>query len=82
MLRLFSDTQTLNNGSVSLDVLLLDVIQKPASLSNELQEASAGMMILLVHLEMLRQVFNSTAQKRNLYLRRSRIRLVVTGIPK
>ena len=76
MLRLFSDTQTLNNGPVSFDILLLDIIEKPAPLSDEFQEAPAGMMILLVHLEMLCQVFNSTAQKRNLHLRRPCIRLM------
>lgn len=69
MKRLFSEPQTLDNGSVAFDVLFLDVVQETATLTDKLQEAPARMMILFMHLEMLRQIFDPPAQKRNLNFR-------------
>ena len=41
------------------NVLLLQVLQEPSPLANELQQAAPGMMILLMNLEVLGQIFNS-----------------------
>jgi len=68
---LFSDAKLLDQIAIGVDILLLEVIQKAPSLANELQQAPAGMMILLVRLEMLGQMIDPGAQQGNLHLRRA-----------
>jgi len=78
---LFSQTKTLNNLSVPFNILIFQIVQKSPPLTDQLQQAPTGMMVLFVDLEMIRQVFNSCTQKRNLDFGRSRILLVQLIIP-
>jgi hypothetical protein len=73
---LLPKTKTSNNRPVTLDVLLLHIIEKPASLSNQFQQSPTGMMILLVRLEMVGQVLYPGAQQGYLNFRRAGILLV------
>jgi hypothetical protein len=75
-LLLLPETKTPDYRPVALDVLLLHIIEKPASLADQLEQSPTGMMILLVRLEMLRQVLDPGAQQGYLNLRRAGILLV------
>ena len=72
-LPLLADSESFNDGAIPIGILRLQVIKKPTALTNHLEKPSAGMMILRMDLEMLRQITNSFAQNGNLNLGRSRI---------
>jgi len=65
---LFSEAQTFDYISVSLNIIISDVIEQSSSLTNQLQKPATGMMILLMGFEMFGQIFNSGAQKSDLHL--------------
>jgi len=68
-LLLFPEAQTFDYVPITLNIIFLDVIEQPSPLPDEFQKTAPGMMIFLMRLEMLRQIFNSCAQKSNLYFR-------------
>jgi len=72
-LPLLADSESFNDGAIPIGILRLQVIKKPTALTNHLEKPSAGMMILRMDLEMLRQITNSFAQNGNLNLGRARI---------
>jgi hypothetical protein len=51
---LLSEIQTFDNVSVSLDIILFDVVEKSSSLADQLKQTTARMMIFFVRFEMLR----------------------------
>jgi hypothetical protein len=57
-------------------VVLPEIVEKASPLSDEHEETAAGMVILYVDLEMLREVIDALAQQRDLNFRRARIRLM------
>ena len=61
---------------VTLDVVVLHVVEKAAAAPDEHHEASPGMMVVLVDLQVLGQVSDSFAQQSDLDLGRARVRLV------
>jgi hypothetical protein len=58
---------------IAVDTLLFKIIQQLPALADQLQKASARMMIFFVSLEMLGQIGDSLAQKCDLYFGRSGI---------
>jgi hypothetical protein len=76
LLLLLPEAQTFDYVSVSLNIILFDIIEESSSLTNKLQQTATGMMILLMRLKMLCQVFNPGAQKSNLDFRRTGILFV------
>jgi len=66
---LLADSKFLNYSAILGYILLLQVLQKPSPLTDELQQPATGMMILLVDLEMFRQVSDPITEQCNLYLR-------------
>jgi hypothetical protein len=70
---LFSESETLNHVSVTLDILLFQIIEKPPPLPDQFQKASAGVVILLVLFEVVRQIGYSRAEECDLDFRRSRV---------
>jgi hypothetical protein len=74
--RLTTDAQTLNQGFVPFRVTAFQVFQKAAPACDHRQQSPAGMMILLVRLEMVRELFNAMAEDRYLNFWRTGIRLV------
>jgi hypothetical protein len=70
---LLSNAQSINKRPIPGMINAAEVIQQPTPTPDQLQQSSAGMMILLVSLEMLGQVGNAVGQYRNLNLRRSGI---------
>ena len=68
-----SQAERLYEAPVFLEIVLLEIIQESTPLAYELQEPPAGMEVLLVHLEMLRQVVDPFRQQGNLNIRRTGI---------
>ena len=65
---LLAQTQLGNDGAVTLDILLLEIVEKVSSLTDHLQQTAAGVMILLVDLHMLGQIVDPLGQDCDLYL--------------
>ena len=64
---LFTDIELLNQSTVSIDVLGFQIIQKTASLTDHLVKTAAGMVILLVVLQMLGEFFDPCGKESYLY---------------
>ncbi len=66
---LTSQTEAIYHFVVAFDIGALQVIQQTPSLRDHFQQAASRMVILFVGLEMLGELVDSLAQKRDLYLR-------------
>ena len=71
---LFADAELFNNHAVARDILLHQVIQQIAAMADHFQQAAAGVMVLLVHLQVLGQVVDPLGEDGDLDLGR-------TGVP-
>jgi len=63
-----ANSKPLDDPTVSLDILTLQVVQKAPALSHELQQSPARMMILLMYLEVVREVSDTLTQEGDLNL--------------
>ena len=77
-MELSAQAQLGDDRPVALNVILLDVIKQPATTTNQHQQATSAVMILLVSLEMLSEVIDSIGEQRNLNLGRTRIGVMKT----
>ena len=75
---LLSDAELSDDSSVTLDVLLLQVSEHVAALTNHLQQATTGMVVVLVLLQMLGELLDALGQDCDLYFRRTGVGLVGT----
>jgi hypothetical protein len=66
----------LNQASISLIIVLPEIIEKSSPLSYQLEETTAGVVILHVDLEVPREVIDTLTQQRYLNFGRARIRLM------
>lgn len=73
---LLSQIQFCNNGSVTLYILLYQVVQQTATLTNHLQQTATRMVVLRVNLQMLVQMIYASSQKRDLNLGRACVAFV------
>lgn len=71
---LLSDAELSDDSSVTLDVLLLQVSEHVAALTNHLQQATTGMVVVLVLLQMLGELLDALGQDCDLYFRENRCR--------
>ena len=76
LMKLLSQTELFNDRTVTLDIGLLEVAEKVSSMADHLLKSAAAVVILVVGLEVLRQILDSVSQKRDLYLRRACVSLV------
>src|SRR5512132_1182892 len=67
------EAELLDEGTVALDVLALQVVQEAAAAADELEQAPAGVVILGVRAQVLGEVVDATCQHRDLNLGRARI---------
>ena len=67
--RLPAQAQTIDDLVVAFNIRSFQVIQQTASLRDHFQQAAPRMIVFLMGLEMLSEVVNSLAQKRDLNLR-------------
>ena len=65
---LLSDAQLGDNGAVALDVLGHQIVQHLAALTDHLQQAAAGVVVLLVDLQVLGQLVDAGGQNGDLDL--------------
>ncbi len=63
-----ANPELLDEFTILVDVLVLDVLQKAAPLADELHESTTRVVVLLVNLQMLGQVADASAQDGNLDL--------------
>ena len=73
---LLPDAQPLDQTSISLVIVFPEIIEKPSPLTYQLEETPAGVVILDVDLEVLREMIDALAQQGNLNFRRARIGLM------
>ena len=73
LLELFPQAQSFYDASVPFDVLLHQVVQQTPALADHFQQAPAGMMVLLVVLQVFGQIADPFGQDGDLDFRRSGI---------
>ena len=73
---LLADAEPADQFRVTLGVLALEVIEQSAALANQLEQPPPGVVILRVHLEVLGEVVDAVAEKRDLHFRRPCIAVV------
>lgn len=73
---LFTDAQTSNQGTVTFNIHLHQVIKHTSSLTYHLQQATTGMVILFVGSQVLGQIVDSLCENCDLYLWRTSVTLV------
>ena len=61
-----SETQLLHHAFVALGIVFLEVVEQATPLADQHEKTAARAVILLVCLEVLRQVTNALAQQRDL----------------
>ncbi|SCM72708.1 hypothetical protein KL86DES1_20791 [uncultured Desulfovibrio sp.] len=66
---LLAQAKLLNQRAVALNVGLLQVVQNIAATANKLQQARAGVKVLLVLFEVTGEVFNTGSKQGNLHFR-------------
>ena len=59
---LSTETQLLDDISVSLDILLFEIIKETASLTDELEKRTAGNIVLLVLFQVLGQMSDTVGK--------------------
>jgi hypothetical protein len=72
--RLPAEPQPLDQALVSIEVATAQIIEEATTLTDELEQPPAGMMILDVSLEVLGEMADPRTQQRDLDFRRTRIR--------
>src|SRR5262245_48251821 len=75
-LTLLTKSEPLDQGLVALDVDPLQIIELPAALAHQLEEATAGVVILLMSLEVLRELLDALGKERDLHLGRAGVLVV------
>ena len=76
MFALLSQAELANDRAVTLDIVLLQVVQQTSSVTDHLLQTAAAVEILLVSLEVLGQVSDAVGQNSNLYFGRTGVALV------
>lgn len=59
--QLLPDSQSIDEALISLEVAFLEIVEKPSPLPYQLQEASTGMVIFRVNLEVLGEIVYALA---------------------
>src|SRR4051794_23677004 len=70
---LLADTEGLDDRSVTVEVLVFEIVQQSPALADQHEQAAARVVILRVSLEVLGQVRDPLRQQRDLHLGRARV---------
>jgi hypothetical protein len=65
---LLSKAQFINHHSITIDLALFEVVQKPPPLPHQFEQASPGVMIPFVSLKMFGQILDPLAEQGDLNL--------------
>ena len=68
-LLLFSQSETSDKASVSVDICLSEVLEKVSSLSYHLQKTSSGVVVFMMLFEVLVEVVDPVSKDSYLYFR-------------
>ena len=68
MFALLSQTESLDDGTVAVDVAALEVVQEGAALADKTGEGTLGAVVLAVLLHVLSEVTDAVAEESNLTL--------------
>ena len=63
-----ANSKPLDDPTVALHIIALQVVQKAPALSYQLQQSPARMMVLLMYLEVIREVSDALTQEGDLNL--------------
>jgi hypothetical protein len=66
---LLTNAERGNNLAIALDVVALDVVKEAATLGHHLQEPTPTVVVLLMGLEVVREVLNAVREERDLDFR-------------
>src|SRR6266545_550657 len=75
MVELAPQPQLLDEGTVALEVVLLEIRQEPAAAADELQQAPPRVVVLRMGAQMLGELVDPLRQQRDLHLGRARVGL-------
>jgi len=70
---LLADTEFRNDSTITLNVLLGEIVEKAAAMSDHLKKSKAAVIILLVNLKVLSQLRDTCGEDCNLNLGRARV---------
>src|SRR5438105_3847739 len=70
------EPQLLDEGPVALQVVSLEIVQKPAAAADELEQPATRVVILRMRPQMLGELVDARREERDLNLRRARVRQV------
>ena len=73
---LLTDTQLGDQSTVAVDVLLCQIVQHLAALTNHHQQTTAGVVVMLVHAQVIGQLVDAGGQDSNLNFGRTGVALV------
>jgi hypothetical protein len=73
---LLPDSQALDQTQISRVIVLLEIIEQPPSLPDKHKEASAGVVIFDMNLEVSGEVLDTLAEQSHLHFRRTGVRVV------
>ena len=73
---LLTDTQLSDQGTVTVDVLLLQIGQQVTAAADHLEQTTAAVVVVLIGLQVLGQVVDAGSQQSDLNLRRTGVTLV------
>ena len=76
MFALLSQAELANDRAVTLDIVLLQVVQQTSSVTDHLLKTAAAVEVLLVDFQVLGQVSDAVGQNSNLYFGRTCVALV------
>ena len=73
---LLADTQLGDQGTIALDILLHEIVEQAAALTDHLVQTAAGVIVLRVLLEVLGQLSDTLGEDGDLDFRRTGVSLV------
>ena len=65
---LLTDTQLGDQSTVTVDILLCQIVQHLAALTNHHQQTTAGVVVMLVHAQVIGQLVDASGQDSDLNL--------------
>ena len=74
--QLLAELELLGNALITSDVGRVEIIQQTPALAYHHEQSTAGTMVLLVGLEVLRKLTDALAQNRDLHFGAARVRTV------
>ena len=79
---LLTQTESLNNGAVAINVVYIEILQELAATTYQLGERTSSNKVLVVLLQVLGEVLDTIGEQGNLALSRTRVGRALTILAK